>query len=64
MDLVLELETGTYINESRVVSVFDIVKYGSFIEASEFSHIFDFVEFRWIHLLDIVTGQCQCLATL
>ena len=47
----------TYINESGVVTVLEVMQDGGFVEAGELCHVLDLVKFRWVHLLDIVLSD-------
>lgn len=52
----------TYINQSGIVAILDVVQHGGFIKACQFCHVFDFVEFRWIHFLYVVFKYHVALA--
>lgn len=45
---------GTYIDQARVISVFDVVQHRGLIEACQLGHILDFVELWRIHLLYVI----------
>lgn len=44
----------TYIDQARVISVFDVVQDGCLIETRQLGHILDFVELWRIHLLYVI----------
>lgn len=44
----------TYIDQARVISVFDVVQHRCLIEARQLGHILDFVELWRIHLLYVI----------
>lgn len=44
----------TYINQSRIISIFDVVQNRCFVETRQFGHVFDFVKFWRIHFLYVI----------
>lgn len=38
----------TYIDFFIIVSLTQVMQYGSFVEMSQVGHVFDFLKFRWI----------------
>lgn len=44
----------SYVDESRVISVLEVVQHRSLIQTGELSHVLHFVELRRVHLLDVV----------
>ena len=50
---------GHYHSDKGGLPVFKIVEDGSLVEAGEFGHVFHLVEFRRIHLLNIVFGNVE-----
>lgn len=55
-------EGVTYIDQARVISVFDVVQHRCLIEARQLGHILDFVELWRIHLLYVIAQDHHTLA--
>lgn len=57
----------TYIDFFIIVSLTQVMQYGSLIEMSQVGHVFDFLEFRWIGRWQLVTFEdflllvCSCV---
>ena len=52
-----------YVNESRVISLLDVVEDWGFIEAGQLGHVFHLVKLGWIHLLQIVLWNMAAFAS-
>lgn len=46
--------THTHIDESRVVSLLEVVQHRGLIQAGELRHVFHLVELGWVHLLNVI----------
>jgi len=57
-------ESRVSINESRKVSLLDVVQHGRLVEAREAGHVLGLVELRGVHLLDVVSGHAFSLSGL
>jgi len=47
-------EARVCVNETRIVSVLQVMEHRCFIEAGQLGHILHFVEFGRIHLLEVI----------
>lgn len=54
----------THVDQSRVVSVLDVVQHRGFIQARQLGHVLHLVELGRIHLLDVVPQDHHPLARL
>ena len=55
---------GTYVDEAREVSLLDVVKDRSLVEAGQVSHVLLFVVLGRVHLLHVVLADQHPLASL
>lgn len=53
---------SSYINKAGVVSLLDVVKDGSLVEAGQIGHVLFLVELGRVHLLDVILGDELTLA--
>lgn len=54
----------THVNQAGIISVFEVVQNTGLVKTGKFSHVLDLVEFRRIHLLDIILGHGGSFAGL
>lgn len=54
----------TYVDQARVVAVFEVVKHRGLVQTRELGHVFHLAEFGWIHLLNVVLVDQGLLAVL
>ena len=59
-----KLSNDAYINESGIISLLDVVQDWSFVETCQLCHVLHFVEFRGIHLLQIIFGNMASFTSL
>ena len=48
------VSTQTHIDESRVVSLLEVVQHRGLVQAGELRHVLHLTELGWIHLLNII----------
>lgn len=46
--------TQTHIDESRVVSLLEVVQHRRLVQAGELRHVLHLIELGWIHLLNVI----------
>ncbi len=55
---------STYVDESRVVTLFDVVQHGRLVQARQVGHVLLLVELGRVHLLNVVLGHEDALRRL
>jgi len=47
-----QLDFESYVDVSASVSSSEVIQDGRLVEVGQVSHVFEFLELRWVHLLD------------